>query len=137
MQNSVPEIQNLDDPFGSEEVIGFASDKLLTPPSLSDNAAKQILKIAAKESKAEAMLRLKVTGGGCSGFQYHFDLDWQALPNDMIIENLGAKMVVDPSSLPFLDGAILDYVDDLVGSYFKVVNPVAKSSCGCGTSFSV
>jgi iron-sulfur cluster assembly accessory protein len=83
------------------------------------------------------MLRVAVTGGGCSGFQYSFTLDDAQADDDMMIEREGATVLVDPMSLDFLKGAELDFVDDLIGAAFKVNNPNATSSCGCGTSFSV
>ena len=83
------------------------------------------------------MLRLAVTGGGCSGFQYNFALDETRLDEDLVIEQDGARVLIDPVSLDFLAGAEIDFTDDLIGQAFKVNNPNATSSCGCGTSFSV
>jgi iron-sulfur cluster assembly accessory protein len=83
------------------------------------------------------MLRLAVTGGGCSGFQYNFALDDARLDDDLVIERDGATVLIDPVSLDFLKGAEIDYSTDLIGAAFKVNNPNAQSSCGCGTSFSV
>ena len=109
------------------------SDALLT---VSPRAARKILEILKAEA-APMMLRLAVTGGGCSGFSYNFALDDCRQDDDLIIERDGAVVLVDPMSLEFLKGAELDYVDDLIGAAFKVNNPNASSSCGCGTSFSV
>lgn len=106
------------------------------PVTVTARAARQIAKIIAAEG-APKMLRLSVSGGGCSGFQYHFDLDEKAASDDIVIEEGGVKVLVDSTSLDFLAGAELDYVDELIGAAFKVNNPNAKSSCGCGTSFSV
>jgi iron-sulfur cluster assembly accessory protein len=104
--------------------------------SVSSRAAAQIAEIVAA-SGAPANLRVAVLAGGCSGFQYKFDLDPQTAPDDLVIQREGATVVVDPASLDLLAGAELDYKDELMGSYFAVVNPNATSACGCGTSFSV
>ena len=106
------------------------------PVSVSPRAAKQIAKIIAAEGKP-SMLRLAVTGGGCSGFQYNFALDDARAEDDLAIEEGGVTVLIDSTSLEFLKGAEIDYVDDLIGAAFKVNNPNATSSCGCGTSFSV
>jgi len=103
--------------------------------TVTARAAKQIAKIVAGEDKL--MLRLAVTGGGCAGFQYNFALDDTRAEDDLAIEQNGITVLVDSTSLEFLRGAELDYVDDLIGAAFKVNNPNASSSCGCGTSFSV
>ena len=104
--------------------------------TVSARAAKRIAQILKAEAKP-MMLRLAVTGGGCSGFQYNFTLDDARMDDDLVIERDGATVLVDPMSLDFLQGAELDFVDDLIGAAFKVNNPNASSSCGCGTSFSV
>ncbi len=104
--------------------------------TVSARAARRIADILKAES-APVMLRLAVTGGGCSGFQYNFALDDSRQDDDLVIERDGATVLVDPMSLEFLKGAEIDYVDDLIGAAFKVNNPNASSSCGCGTSFSV
>jgi len=106
------------------------------PVTLSARAAKRIADILKSEAQP-AMLRLAVTGGGCSGFQYNFALDGARADDDLVIERDGATVLIDPMSLDFLRGAEIDYVDELVGAAFKVNNPNAQSSCGCGTSFSV
>ena len=107
-----------------------------TGVSVSDRAARRIAEILAAE-EAPSMLRVAVTGGGCSGFQYNFALDDTRLDDDFVIEKNGAVVLVDSMSLDFLKGAEIDFVDDLIGAAFKVNNPNATSSCGCGTSFSV
>ncbi len=107
-----------------------------TPVTVSLRAAKRIAEILKGEDTA-TMLRVAVTGGGCSGFQYDFALDDTRLDDDLVIEKEGAVVLVDPVSLEFLKGAEIDFADDLIGAAFKVNNPNAKSSCGCGTSFSV
>jgi iron-sulfur cluster assembly accessory protein len=106
------------------------------PFTITSRAAKRIAQILGSEG-GETMLRVAVTGGGCSGFQYSFTLDDAQADDDMMIEREGATVLVDPMSLDFLKGAELDFVDDLIGAAFKVNNPNATSSCGCGTSFSV
>ena len=83
------------------------------------------------------MLRVSVEGGGCSGFQYKFDIDRAAAADDLVIEREGAIVVVDPVSLQYMAGSKLDFVDDLIGASFKVENPKATASCGCGTSFTL
>jgi iron-sulfur cluster assembly accessory protein len=104
--------------------------------TLSAAAAKRIRDIAAEEGRA-LMLRLAVEGGGCSGFQYTFDLVETAEPDDHRIERDGASALVDDLSIALLKGSEIDFVDALAGAEFKVRNPNAKSSCGCGVSFSV
>lgn len=104
--------------------------------TVSDNAAKQIGKIIASEPEG-TMLRLSVSGGGCSGFQYGFNLDNEQTADDLAIEKGGIVVVIDTVSQSFLEGSELDYVDDLIGASFQVKNPNATASCGCGTSFSV
>ena len=106
------------------------------PVTVSARAARRIAEILKAEAQA-TMLRVAVTGGGCSGFQYNFTLDNTAMDDDLVIERDGATVLVDPVSLDFLKGAEIDFVDDLIGAAFKVNNPNATSSCGCGTSFSV
>ena len=104
--------------------------------TVSARAARQIARILQAEP-APMMLRVAVTGGGCSGFQYNFALDDARTDDDLVIERDGVTVLVDPMSLDFLKGAEIDYVDDLIGAAFKVHNPNATSSCGCGTSFSI
>jgi iron-sulfur cluster assembly accessory protein len=103
---------------------------------LSPNAARRVAEILAAEPDAKA-LRVEVLAGGCSGFQYKFDLTAAQNPDDLIIAAEGATVFVDPASLDLLAGAELDYKDSLMGAHFAVQNPNATSSCGCGTSFSI
>ncbi len=114
------------------------SDELDTqaPVSLSARAARRISQIVKSEPD-NPILRVSVDGGGCSGFQYGFNLVSIPEPDDLVIERDGAKVVIDPVSLQFLNGSEIDFVDDLIGQSFAVKNPNATSSCGCGTSFSV
>jgi iron-sulfur cluster assembly accessory protein len=107
-----------------------------SPVSVSANAAKRIAQILKAESDS-AMLRVAVTGGGCSGFQYNFTIDDTRMDDDLVVARDGATVLIDPMSLDFLKGAEIDFVDDLIGAAFKINNPNATSSCGCGTSFSV
>jgi iron-sulfur cluster insertion protein len=104
---------------------------------ISDSAAERIATLVQMEGKAGSMLRLTVSGGGCSGFQYGFNFDDAVNADDHVFEHNGTKVVTDDCSLDLLDGAVLDYVEDLMGASFQVKNPNATSSCGCGTSFSV
>ena len=106
------------------------------PVTVSASAAKRIAAILAGEGNG-TMLRLAVTGGGCSGFQYNFALDETRMDEDLFIEQGGARILIDPVSLDFLAGAEIDFTDGLIGQAFKVNNPNATASCGCGTSFSV
>jgi iron-sulfur cluster assembly accessory protein len=108
----------------------------MTNVGLTEAAAKRINAVVAGEP-AGAGLRVAVEGGGCSGFQYDIDVAKAANTEDLVIERDGARLFVDPVSLPFLLGSEVDWVEELIGSSFKVRNPNAKSSCGCGVSFSV
>lgn len=104
--------------------------------SVTERAAKRIRTILASEPKG-SKLRVSVSGGGCSGFQYGFAFDNAPTADDIRIERDGAVVLIDPTSLPFLEGSTLDFVDDLMGQSFRVENPNATASCGCGTSFSI
>jgi len=112
------------------------STETAMPVTVSARAAKRIAEILKSEAPP-AMLRIAVTGGGCSGFQYNFAVDDARMDDDLVVERDGATVLIDPVSLDFLKGAEIDFVDDLIGQSFKVNNPNATSSCGCGTSFSV
>jgi iron-sulfur cluster insertion protein len=130
--------------------------------ALSERAAARIAEIIAAESRPGQLpgngdatpdaagdatpdaardtvlaLRVAVLAGGCSGFQYRFELDKEQQADDLVIEHSGARVLVDPVSLDLLAGGELDFTDELMGSHFAVRNPNAKSACGCGTSFSV
>jgi iron-sulfur cluster insertion protein len=107
-----------------------------TDLTLSPAAASRIQAIGAKEGRA-LMLRVAVEGGGCSGFQYQFDLVDHANDDDLRIERDGAAALVDEMSLVLLKGSEIDFIDELAGAEFKIRNPNAKSSCGCGVSFSI
>ena len=109
------------------------------PFAVSERAASRIAEIVAAQPGADAptALRVSVLAGGCSGFQYNFELEQDAQPDDLVVQSGAARVLVDPSSLDLLAGAQLDYTDALMGAHFTVVNPNAVSACGCGTSFSV
>ena len=104
--------------------------------TLTERAARRILEII-REDAAHSMLRVAVTGGGCSGFQYDFCLDDARGEDDLVIARDGAQVLIDPISLGFLKGAEIDFADEMIGAAFRIKNPNATSSCGCGTSFSV
>jgi iron-sulfur cluster assembly accessory protein len=104
------------------------------PVTVTERAARRILEIAAGEP---TMLRVSVEGGGCSGFQYRFDLADAPAADDIVVERGGARVLIDPVSLAYLGGSEIDFIDDLIGASFRVNNPNATASCGCGTSFSV
>lgn len=105
--------------------------------SVTDAAAKRIKTLLEAESKEGLRLRINISGGGCSGFQYHFTLDDQLQADDLTFEKDGIEVVVDETSLGLLEGSVLDYVEDMVASTFVIKNPNATASCGCGNSFSI
>lgn len=106
--------------------------------SLTPSAAARIAALLAAEPDPATRFRVEVLGGGCSGFQYHFDFDAGDLAeDDLTLEQDGAKIVIDHSSLGLLAGSQLDYTEELVGASFSIKNPNAKSGCGCGNSFSL
>lgn len=104
--------------------------------TLTPAAAKRVAWIAEKQSKP-AILRLSVEGGGCSGFQYKFDLSQDTESDDSVSETDGVKLVVDPISLDLVSGSVVDFVESLGGAAFKVENPQAAAGCGCGSSFGI
>lgn len=103
---------------------------------LTENAARRISEIVASEPETK-LLRVSVEGGGCSGFQYKFDLVADRASDDTVLERDGATVLIDPVSLGFLEGSQIDFVDELIGASFQISNPNATASCGCGTSFSL
>jgi len=109
---------------------------MTTAVTISDRAARRIGEILKGEGSG-AMLRISVEGGGCSGFQYKFVVDHARTDDDLVIEQDSAVILVDSASQPFLAGSEVDFVDDLIGASFRVNNPNATTSCGCGTSFSI
>ncbi len=108
---------------------------LTLPPTVTERAFARLAEINADGDAVKA-LRVAVEGGGCSGFQYEIKLDDPA-EDDLILEGNGQKVVVDAVSLPFLENAVIDFTEELIGARFTIDNPNASSSCGCGTSFSM
>lgn len=104
--------------------------------TVTERAALRIGEILSQEP-AGTMLRVSVAGGGCSGFQYKFDTERAKADDDVVIERSGATVLIDPISLNYMAGSEIDFVDDLIGSSFKINNPNATASCGCGTSFAL
>lgn len=103
---------------------------------LTERAARRIGEILRREPPG-SMLRVSVEGGGCSGFQYRFDIDRTQAADDLVIRRDGATVLIDQISVGYLAGSEIDFVDDLIGASFRVNNPQATASCGCGTSFSL
>jgi iron-sulfur cluster insertion protein len=118
---------------GMTDVIDAAAEEL----QISERAAKRITDLIASESQEGLMLRVAVSGGGCSGFQYGFTLDGTLTEEDKTFSRDGIKVVIDDVSLDLLKGSEIDFTEDLIGSYFSIKNPNASSTCGCGTSFSL
>lgn len=108
---------------------------LILPPKVTDRAFARLREICEATGEIKS-LRVAVEGGGCSGFQYDIRLDDPAV-DDLVLEQSGQKVLVDPVSLPFLQNAVIDFTDELIGARFVIENPNASSSCGCGTSFSM
>jgi iron-sulfur cluster assembly accessory protein len=125
--------RNMSEPTVSEPTV---SEATVSEVTVTDRAARRIAEIVAGEP-ATPLLRVSVEGGGCSGFQYRFDLVGGSDADDVVIEKEGARVLIDPVSLGYLAGSEIDFVDDLIGASFKVRNPQATASCGCGTSFSI
>ena len=119
------------DPFAVERTEG---ERAVT---VSENAVKRIEAILETEKSSDQALRVTVSGGGCSGYQYGFSLDPNIAKDDCVFEQSGVKVVIDDMSLDLLAGSEIDYVEDLIGSYFQIRNPNATASCGCGTSFAI
>ena len=113
------------------------SVEVAMPIEFSDAAASKVKSLIAEEENPALKLRVYVTGGGCSGFQYGFTFDEKVNDGDMTIENQSVTLVVDPMSLQYLVGGIVDYTEGLEGSRFFVNNPNASTTCGCGSSFSI
>jgi iron-sulfur cluster assembly accessory protein len=104
--------------------------------AMTERAARRVREILKAEPPG-SMLRVSVAGGGCSGFQYKFDFDTAQADDDLVIARDGVTVLVDPVSVQYMAGAEIDFVDDLIGSSFRINNPLATASCGCGTSFSL
>ena len=105
--------------------------------TLTESCAQRVKALRELEGNANLMLRVAVSGGGCSGFQYGFSLDDSIADDDLTFERDGVKIVVDETSLGLLEGSEVDYTEDLGGAFFQVTNPNATSSCGCGSSFAI
>ena len=116
-------------------VIGSAAAP--TPIVFTDAAAKKVHELIQDEDNPDLMLRVFISGGGCSGFQYGFTFDEKTEEGDSSVENQGVTLVVDPMSVQYLMGAEIDYKEDLQGAQFVIRNPNAATTCGCGSSFSV
>lgn len=110
-----------------------------TPQALNITPAaiKKVQQLVEEEDNPKLSLRVYVTGGGCSGFQYGFDFDGEVQPDDTLIEDQGARFILDELSYPYLSGSTVDYIEGLEGSRFIIVNPNASTTCGCGSSFSI
>ena len=106
------------------------------PITMTDRAAKRVAEVLADENPG-SMLRVAVLGGGCSGFQYSFEITEAQEDDDLVLEGHGAKIVIDGISQQYMPGAVIDFADELIAAAFKIDNPLAKSGCGCGTSFSI
>src|SRR3954466_980321 len=107
----------------------------MTDVTISESAARRIGEIL--KSEPGAMLRVSVEGGGCSGFQYKFDIERAKAADDLVLTRDNAVVLIDPVSVNYMAGSQIDFVDDLIGQSFKINNPQASASCGCGTSFSI
>lgn len=105
--------------------------------SLTPSAVRQVAALRDRQGDPALMLRLTVSGGGCSGFQYGFGFDGARNEDDVVFEQDGVRVVIDECSLELVAGCRIDYVEELLGSYFQVSNPLATASCGCGTSFAI
>ena len=103
--------------------------------TVSDSAAQEVKNVLADQGEPDAMLRVYVAGGGCSGLQYGMALETEAMEGDQVFAVNGVRLVIDAQSLPYLDGCHVDYMEGLMGAGFKIDNPNATSSCGCGSSF--
>jgi iron-sulfur cluster insertion protein len=115
------------------ETVPESSD---APLLFTDAAARKVSELIAGEGNPKLMLRVFVQGGGCSGLQYGFEFDEQVQDGDTCVENQGVKLLIDPMSFQYLGGAEIDFRDNLEGAQFVIRNPSAKTTCGCGSSFS-
>lgn len=115
----------------------MSANDLPAPLQFTDSAANKVRELIQEEGNPELKLRVFVTGGGCSGFQYGFTFDEVANEDDAVMEKNGVTLLIDPMSYQYLVGAEIDYTEGLEGSQFVIKNPNATSTCGCGSSFSV
>lgn len=114
----------------------MSESAVMAPVTLSEKAAAQVSKVLSREAPG-SFLRIAVNGGGCSGFQYAFDIVTDRESDDLAVERDGVVVLIDPVSVDYMRGARIDYVNDLIGQSFKIDNPNATASCGCGTSFAL
>lgn len=112
------------------------AETITDPITMTDRAAKRVAEILETEPQG-SMLRVAVLGGGCSGFQYSFEIVTAQESDDLLLEKDGAKILIDEVSQQYMPGATIDFADELIAAAFKIDNPLAKSGCGCGTSFSI
>ena len=117
--------------------MGSTAEVIESGMVFTDNAANKVKQLIAEEGNPNLKLRVFVTGGGCSGFQYGFTFDEEIQEGDMSVENDGVTVVVEPMSYQYLEGAEVDFKDSLEGSMFVINNPNATTTCGCGSSFSI
>lgn len=103
----------------------------------TDSAASKVRQLIDEEKNPDLKLRVYISGGGCSGFQYGFSFEEEVMEGDLMVENQGVQLLVDPMSYQYLGGASIDYTENLSGAQFVVNNPNAKTTCGCGASFSI
>jgi iron-sulfur cluster assembly accessory protein len=124
--------------FGTLQGIreGNMSETMAGEVALTEQAAKRIVALLSNEAPG-SVFRVSVEGGGCSGFQYKFDIEAAKADDDLVLARDGVTVLIDPVSLQYMAGAEIDYVDDLIGAAFKIHNPMASAGCGCGTSFSL
>lgn len=104
--------------------------------TLTDGLVKRIKSLREQQNNPDLKLRIMVDSGGCQGFEYKFSLETGVKPDDELFEKDGVGVIIDDISLPYMRGAVIDFTDELIGAHFKIDNPNAASSCGCGTSFS-
>lgn len=109
----------------------------LQPLTLDERAARELARVMADRDAEDAMLRVRIVGGGCSGFQYQLGIDDRRREDDLVFESQGQRIVIDPVSYSLTKGSVITYVDDLMQSGFSVNNPNVVASCGCGSSFQV
>ena len=138
MNNPFSQAGNANNPFAPENSFENSGTPIADMTlAITDSAAERLKAIFADKTDANPMLRLTVTGGGCSGFQYKFDFDNTTHDTDMTFTHKGATVVSDTQSMTLLTGSTLDYVEDMMGSNFRIDNPAATISCGCGSSFNI
>jgi iron-sulfur cluster insertion protein len=115
----------------------LAEQEFPDPLVFTDSAVSKVKELIEEEKNEELMLRVFISGGGCSGFQYGFSFDEKTTDGDTIVEKEGVKLLIDPMSIQYLTGAEIDYSEGLEGAQFVIRNPNAQTTCGCGSSFSV